>query len=162
MEDAVEDYAGPQCSTWNTRRAIELHVPRGTLRAMANVQNAAGTARERDGFPLPGRERWCDSCPEQAQSACLHHQCRGCWQHRGALIDCAHPHRIEAADRESLCPSGVHGGWQAEGADYFLKESSLFALGFGESDARLERQIAMGMPGMPVPEPKSSAVAPAG
>src|ERR1700761_8380906 len=40
VEEAVESRDIGGCSTWNTRRPIELRVPRGTLGALSNVQNA--------------------------------------------------------------------------------------------------------------------------
>src|SRR3954454_19090526 len=44
VEDAVERGDAQGCSTWNVRRHRDLHVPRGTLNSMPDVQNAVPCA----------------------------------------------------------------------------------------------------------------------
>ncbi len=48
VEDVWNACAAQGCSTWNTRRLIGLHVPRGTSRETPHVQNEA---QNRDGRP---------------------------------------------------------------------------------------------------------------
>ena len=49
VEDVWNAGSPQECSTWNTRRLIGLHVPRGISRKTPNVQNEA---RNRKGATL--------------------------------------------------------------------------------------------------------------